>query len=215
MTNQKTLFVVNKGSESTTRSEFVTVDGEPYICIRHVDQLNPFLMSVVSDSDHWLFVGSNSPFTAGRIDPDNALFPYQTVDKILRHPDTSGALSVLLVRAGDRWALWEPWQTSGRIYRIDRHLYKHIHGASVIFEEINHDLGLRFRWSLSTCEPYGFVRECLIERLDDDVPIEVRYLDGWHQLLPPGVDQETFGRFSYLAEAYMRHECGNEESLGI
>ena len=215
MTTSRSLFVVNTASQSATRSEFVTVDDEPYICIRHVDQLNPFLMSVVSDSDHWLFVGSNSPFAAGRIDPDNALFPYQTVDKILSHPNTSGALSVLLVRAGERWALWEPWQESGRIYRIDRHLYKHIHGASVIFEEINHDLGLRFRWALATCEPYGFVRECQLERLDDAGPTEVRYLDGWHQLLPPGVDQETFGRFSYLAEAYMRHEYRNEESLGI
>jgi len=215
MTKPESLFVVNTASEPTVRSEFVTVDGDPYICIRHVDQLNPFLMSVVSDSDHWLFVGSNSPFTAGRIDPDHALFPYQTADKILRHADTSGALSVLLVRAGERWALWEPWQASGRVYRIDRHLYKHIHGVSVIFEEINHDLGLRFRWNLSTCEPYGFVRECVLDRLHDAPPVEVRYLDGWHQLLPPGVDQETFSRFSYLAEAYMRHECRDGESLGI
>ena len=215
MTKPESLFVVNTASEPAVRSEFVTVDGEPYICIRHVDQLNPFLMSVVSDSDHWLFVGSNSPFTAGRIDPDHALFPYQTADKILRHADTSGALSVLLVRAGERWALWEPWQASGRVYRIDRHLYKHIHGVSVIFEEINHDLGLRFRWNLSTCEPYGFVRECVLDRLHDAPPVEVRYLDGWHQLLPPGVDQETFSRFSYLAEAYMRHECRDREEMGI
>jgi hypothetical protein len=215
MTKPESLFLVNTTSKPAVRSEFVTVDGEPYICIRHVDQLDPFLMSVVSDSDHWLFVGSNSPFTAGRIDPDNALFPYQTVDKILRHSDTSGALSILLVRKGDRWALWEPWQASGRIYHIDRHLYKHIYGAGVIFEEINHDLGLRFRWSLSTCEPYGFVRECLLECLGDATPVEVRYLDGWHQLLPPGVDQETFARLSYLTEAYMRHECVDEGSLGI
>lgn len=198
-----------------TRSEFVTVDGEPHICIRHVDRLDPFLMSVVSDSDHWLFVGSNSPFTAGRIDPDHALFPYQTVDKILRHSDTSGALSVLLVRTSGHWALWEPWQTSGRAYRISRHLYKHSYGTSVVFEEINYDLGLRFRWTLGACEPYGFVRECLLECLDGTGPVEVRYLDGWHQILPPGVDQETFGRFSYLAQAYMRHECLSDESLGI
>ena len=81
MTIPKSLFVVNTTSEPAVRSEFVTVDGEPYICIRHVDQLSPFLMSVVSDSDHWLFVGSNSPFTAGRIDPDNALF-LQLLDAI-------------------------------------------------------------------------------------------------------------------------------------
>ena len=81
MTNPESIFVAQPASTSTAHGEFVEVDGEPYICIRHVDQMSPFLMSVVSDSDHWLFVGSNSPFTAGRIDPDHALFPYQTVDK--------------------------------------------------------------------------------------------------------------------------------------
>ena len=34
----------------------------------------------------------------------------------------------------------------------------------------------------------------------------MRYLDGWHQLIPPGVDQEVYERLSYLAAAYMRHE---------
>src|SRR5205809_5663457 len=102
------------------RAEFVNVNDEPHVCIRNVDRLNPFLMSVVSDSDHWLFVGSNSPFTVGRVDPDNALFPYQTVDKILRYTDSSGALSVLLVRIGERWARWEPWRASGREHHISR-----------------------------------------------------------------------------------------------
>ena len=46
--------------------------------------MSPFFMSVVSDSDVWLFAGSNGPFTAGRGDADRAMFPYQTVDKILR-----------------------------------------------------------------------------------------------------------------------------------
>src|SRR5882724_6214249 len=119
MEQAEPIFLANsvlQTSKEATRSEFVSIDGEPHTCIRHVDRLDPFLMSVVSDSDHWLFVGSNSPFTAGRIDPDNALFPYQTVDKILCHPATSGSLSVLLVRTSERWALWEPWQASGRIY---------------------------------------------------------------------------------------------------
>jgi len=71
MKKTESLFMVNTASDSAVGSEFVTVDGEPYICIRHVDQLNPFLMSVVSDSDHWLFVGSNSPFTAGRIEEED------------------------------------------------------------------------------------------------------------------------------------------------
>jgi hypothetical protein len=194
-------------------TEFVTFNGENYLCIRNVDKLSPFLMSIVSDSDHWLFVGSNSPFTAGRVDADHALFPYQTVDKVLRHSDTSGALTVMRVKRGAQWLLWEPWH-DGHAYRISRHLYKHVYGTRVIFEEINHDLGLCFRWSLTTCERYGFVRECRLENLRPE-PVEVRYLDGWHQILPPGVSQDTFAQFSYLAAAYMRHESLPESELAL
>src|SRR5579871_4469685 len=119
-------------SEEPIRGEFAEIDGQSYYCIRNVDRLAPFLMSVVSDSDLWLFVGSNAPFTAGRVDPDAALFPYQTVDKILRHPDTGGSLSIFLVKRKDEWSLWEPWRDSGRAYEISRHLYKHARGTSLI-----------------------------------------------------------------------------------
>ena len=119
MKNPNPIFLGNSPFQSSTgptRAEFVMLQGEPHICIRHVNRLSPFLMSIVSDSDHWLFVGSNSPFTAGRVDSDHALFPYQTVDKILRYPDTGGSLSFFLVRTRDHWALWEPWQASGSAY---------------------------------------------------------------------------------------------------
>ena len=83
--------LVGNPAEAPARHEFVTLAGQRYACIRDVDHLAPFLMSIVSDSDAWLFVGSNSPFTAGRVDPDGAMFPYQTVDKLLRHADGSGS----------------------------------------------------------------------------------------------------------------------------
>jgi hypothetical protein len=186
---------VDPRTEDPVRGEFVQIDGQTYYSIRNVDRLAPFLMSIVSDTDLWLFVGSNGPFTAGRVDADHALFPYQTVDKILRHADTSGALTILQVKRGSEWITWQP---------THRHLYKHIYGTGVIFEEADNEL--RFRWSLTTCEPYGFVRECRLDNLTDQ-PAEVRYLDGWHQLLPPNVSEETFKQFSYLAAAYMRHEA--------
>src|ERR1700745_508053 len=95
--------------------EFVTLDGQRYACIRDVDRLAPFLMSIAGDSDAWLFVGSNSPFTAGRIDPDGAMFPYETVDKLLRHADGSGALSAFRVRRGGSGpVLWEPWRSDAQ-----------------------------------------------------------------------------------------------------
>jgi hypothetical protein len=59
----------------------VTLAGERYHRIRHVDAMPPFLMSVVSASDLWMFVSSNGGLTAGRVDADAALFPYTTVDR--------------------------------------------------------------------------------------------------------------------------------------
>jgi hypothetical protein len=65
---------------------FSRIDGELHACIRDVERLPPFLMNVVGNGDAWLFAGSNGGLTAGRRDPDWAVFPYQTADKILATP---------------------------------------------------------------------------------------------------------------------------------
>ena len=118
---------------------FTTLDGEPHCCIRDVDRLPPFLMNVVSNGNVWSFVGSNTAITAGRRNPDCALFPYQTADKLLRLPQASGV--TCLMRVGE--VLWEPWCASPRPAECSRHLYKHECGTSVVFEETHHVLGLR------------------------------------------------------------------------
>ena len=184
---------------------FATIDGVRYVRICNVDQMAPFLMNIATDSDVWLFVGSNGAFTAGRRSPDTALFPYQTVDRILRDPATGGARTVYLVTRRDDTALWEPWQDTASVYRISRNLYKRIDGAAVLFEEINEDLGLRSRVSLSTSDRYGLIRQAELAEISGE-PAEIRYLDGFHQVIPPGVGQDMYARLSYLAAAYMRHE---------
>ena len=35
-----------------------------------------------SDADLWMFIASGGGLTAGRVDADGSLFPYQTVDKL-------------------------------------------------------------------------------------------------------------------------------------
>ena len=165
--------------------------------------------------DVWLFVGSNSPFTAGRVDPDHAMFPYQTADKMLRHADSAGTLSIFRVaRAGSNAAVWEPWRgdTAGRA--VNRNLYKHVLGTDVVFEEINHDLGLRFTWSLSGSKRFGLVRHAVLENVGS-APAVVDYLDGYQMLLPSGVTAATFTRYSYLAAGYMRHESLPDVPLAI
>jgi hypothetical protein len=185
--------------------DFVTIDGARWSRIRNVDRMPPFLMSIASDSDAWLFIGSNGPFTAGRGTPDMALFPYQTVDRILGDPASAGARTTLLVRREGDWARWEPWLDADGVYRTSRTIAKRVDGTAVLFEEVNHDLGLAFRWRLSSCEAFGLVRRAEIEELRGE-PVDVRYLDGWHRLVPPGVDVQMHARMSYLATAYMHHE---------
>lgn len=191
--------------------ENLVIDGESFIGIRNVDAMPPFLMSVVSNGNLWLFVGSNAPFTAGRTDADHAIFPYRTADKILNQSG-GGSRSIFMVERECGLALWEPWQSSPGPYRIERNLFKSVFGTSVLFEEINHDLGLRFTWRLAGSEKFGWVRFCAVENLQPDTA-RIRVMDGWSQILSPGVTQELYEKYSYLAAAYMRHEQMN--GLGI
>jgi hypothetical protein len=53
-------------------------EGEAWYEIDSAELMRPFLMSIVSDNDHWLFVASNGGLTAGRRNSDRALFPTRT-----------------------------------------------------------------------------------------------------------------------------------------
>ena len=68
--------------QDAVSGEFVTLGKERFYAIHNVDKMPPFFISVVSSSDHWLFVSSTGGLTAGRVSPEQALFPYITVDKI-------------------------------------------------------------------------------------------------------------------------------------
>ncbi len=188
------------------------IRGEPFVGIQNVHAMPPFLMSIVSDGNLWTFLGSNGSFTSGRGDSDHALFPYRTADKILSQPCGCGARTHFLVERDGGCALWEPWLGDASNYRIRRNLFKSHFGTSAVFEEINEDLALKFTWTITSSDQFGLVRSCEIENLGSK-PVSIRYLDGFHQLLPAGVGQDLFEKYSYLAAAYMRHECN--DGLGI
>jgi len=52
----------------------VQIDGETYLKIANSDAMRPFFMSVVSDSNHWMFISSNGGLSAGRKNAEYALF---------------------------------------------------------------------------------------------------------------------------------------------
>ena len=66
--------------DSPSSGQEVTLGEETYYKIQSVDRMRPFFMSIVSHSDHWMFIASNGGLSAGRKNSDFALFPYYTDD---------------------------------------------------------------------------------------------------------------------------------------
>ena len=85
------------------------VDGVEMYRISNFDQMEPFLMTIVSSSDLWMFVSSSGGLTAGRVEPADCLFPYETVDRLHSIAGRVGPVTVLRVRTHEGTTLWEPF----------------------------------------------------------------------------------------------------------
>ena len=194
---------------------YVTRLGEQFYCIRNYDLMPPFFMSVVSSSDHWMFISSTGGLTAGRINAESALFPYYTDDKITENHTNTGPLTVLRVTRGDRTQLWEPFSVNyDGLYSCQRNLYKNIWGNTLIIEETNADLGLTFAYAWRSSEKYGFVRTCWLTN-DSAKACEVDLLDGLQNILPYGTTVTMQNIFSNLLNAYKRSELEPRTGLGM
>ena len=192
----------------------VTLDGETYYKISAVDRMRPFFMSIVSHSDHWMFLSSNGGLSAGRKNSDFALFPYYTDDKITEAAETTGSKTVVLVEGEDRRTLWLPFSEQYRgSYNLERNLYKNAFGNKVIFEEVNHDLGLSFQYQWAASEEFGFSRHAKLTSTSSSTT-KVSLLDGIQNVLPYGVPEGLQRGSSNLVDAYKKCELEGD-SLGI
>ena len=52
----------------------IEFDGQDFYCIPDVGRIPPFLMSIISDGDRWMFLSSSGGLTAGRQTSEHALF---------------------------------------------------------------------------------------------------------------------------------------------
>ena len=194
---------------------FVHIDGVEYYKISNYDYMDPFFISVVSDSDHWLYISTTGGLSAGRKNPENSLFPYYTDDKITDSGDLTGSKTILLVTKSDTVFLWEPFSERYKgIYNIERNIYKSAVGNQLIFEEINHDLGATFSYSWNTSQKYGFVKKSKLRNINDN-KIEVLMVDGLQNLLPYGIDQRMQNEYSTLLDAYKKNELLEDSGLGL
>ncbi len=176
--------------------------GDLWYCITNYDQLLPFLITLPSASDHWMFVSSVGALTCGRKSADHALFPYVTDDKLHDAAPHTGPKTIILVERQYQSLLWEPFaETLNSIYDVQRNLYKNASGDKLMFEEVNHDLSLRFLYYWQLSSRYGFVRHARLESLWK-YPIRVRVLDGFQNILPSGIPARMQNERSTLVDAY-------------
>ena len=98
MTNETLYLGANPLNASSTAVEgdYVTRDGESFYRIANVDGMDDFFISVVSDSNHWIFISTRGGLSAGRTDCDSALFPYYTEDKIRDNSDNTGSRTIVI-----------------------------------------------------------------------------------------------------------------------
>lgn len=193
----------------------VELDGERFYRIENVDAMPPFFMSLVSDSDHWLFISSNGALTAGRRDPDQALFPYHADDRIHDSVEHTGAKTLLRVQREGRTFLWEPFsQRYEGLYRITRNLYKSTLGNKILFEEINEDLQLVFRQAWMSSDRFGFVRSATLDNRGGGA-VDVSLVDGLQNVLPHGLGWRFQLEYSTLGDGYKRTELLPESGLAL
>ena len=194
----------------------VVLDGQEMYRIAHHDLLPPFLMNIVSESDRWMYVSSTGGLTAGRIDPDHCLFPYETEDRLHYLYGISGPLTILRVHdAKGGWNIWEPFAPAANP-ALTRNLYKNYLGNQLVFEEINESLGLTFRYRWSGSEEFGFIRTVTLSlSRKKRRPLDVEWIDGLLNLLPCGLGLALQQGFSSLCDAYKYSEIDPETGLGI
>lgn len=190
---------------------FVTLDGRPAYRIGGYHRLEPFLISLASDTDLWLFAASSGGLTAGRVDAGGALFPYVTSDLLADAHHHTGPLTLVRVEK-ERPASWAPLAGEASS-SCERNLYKNVTGTQLTFEEIDHDLGLALRYRWAGCDAFGWVRTVWLENLGSS-PLRLAVLDGLRNVQPWGAPLALHQQASNLVDAYRLNEVDAATGLG-
>jgi hypothetical protein len=204
-----------KISNAPIKGDFVQINDETFYKIENYDKMNPFLISIVSATDHWLYISSKGGLTAGRKNSDNSLFAYTNDDVLHDINEITGSKTIIRIVANGKLYLWEPFSEyySG-IYSITRNLYKNISSTEIIFEEINHDLKLKFQYGWTCSEKYGFIKTSKIFN-ESSTKKEIEVLDGIQNILPSGVSHKLQSGFSTLIDGYKKNELISKYGLGV
>ena len=204
-----------KSDKQEVKGQFVQIDDEKYYQIKNYDHMLPFFISLASDSNHWMYISSTGGLSAGRKNPDEALFPYYTDDKINESSEITGSKTILHVtKAGNRY-LWEPFSDRNKgVYTIERNISKSTIGNKIVFSEKNLDLGLTFSYAWMNADDFGWIKKSELKN-DNTEAIEVYMVDGLQNILPSGIDKFTQNTFSTLVDGYKKTELIENSPLAL
>ena len=198
-----------------SKVEWVTFENEKFYKIANSDLMRPFFMSIVSDSNHWMFISSNGGLTAGRKNSDNALFPYYTDDKLTENAEVTGSKTIFQIQTNSKTLIWEPFSIRQMgVYKTTRNLYKNNYGNKIIFEEINEDLNLTYRYQWNSSDKFGFIKKATLVNNSQN-NIDITLLDGVQNIIPSGVNEDLQSSKSNLVDAYKKSELLANVGIGI
>ncbi|MBP7210404.1 MAG: hypothetical protein KBA02_04345 [Paludibacteraceae bacterium] len=202
-------------TKKDVKGGFIVIDGEKFYQITNYDAMQAFFISIASESNLWMYLSSTGGLTAGRINPDTALFPYYTDDKITEGFESTGSKTILHVKLAGKEYLWEPFSNrNAGVYKIERRIAKSTIGNKILFIEQNFDLGLTFQYAWMNADAYGWIKKSKLVN-DSNDKIEVEIIDGVQNVLPSGVDQLTQNKLSTLVDAYKKTELVADASMAL
>lgn len=212
----KTFYVGNtplQQFDKEVKGEFVTLNGERFYQIDYIDAMQPFFISVASETNLWMYLSSTGGLTAGRTSPDMALFPYYTDDKITESSEITGSKTIIRATFGDKTYLWEPFSVRAQgLYAIKRSVAKSTIGNKILFTEVNETLQLSFSYMYMNADQLGWIKKSTISNLTD-TEVGIELIDGLQNILPAGTNRITQNTYSTLVDAYKRTELVSEVSL--
>ena len=186
--------------------QYIDIQGERFYCIENYNHMQPFFISLASDTDLWMYISSTGGLTCGRRNPEQVLFPYYTDDKITENYEQTGPKTILRVHTAQSTKLWEPFSSRQMgMYQIIRSIAKSVTGNRLIFIEKNIDLGITFSYEWAPATHLGWVRTARLSN-ETDTPVKVEVLDGLQNVMPSGVERITQNTFSTLVDGYKRTE---------
>ena len=208
-----------KEGNNMVKGQFISIDGERFYEIANYDEMQPFFISLASDTDLWMYLASTGGLTCGRRSPNEALFPYYTDDKITESYEFTGPKIVIKVKGepfqvnGD--LLWRPFSAQQQdVFVLSRKIAKSTVCNQIVFCEENHTLKLRFSYVWAPAGKHGWVRRATLENLGNratDVAID----DRLQNVLPAGVERKTQNEFSTLVDGYKKTELVPGTSLAL